>query len=131
MNIVIMGCNEIAVNVAEKMANQQNKISIIDIHEQNFLIIQETENIKTIIGDGTVSGDLELVDISLCDIFIALEPNDNRNILAAQKVKSLYRVPMILCLISDSKKDGIYRKLGFNVISSTSLISDIVLDSIK
>jgi trk system potassium uptake protein TrkA len=131
MNIVIMGCNEIAVNVSEKMANQENKISIIDMHEQNFLIIQETENIKTIIGDGTDSSDLELVNISQSDIFIALEPSDNRNILAAQKVKSLYRVPIILCLISDSKKDGIYRKLGLNVISSTSLISDIVLDSIK
>tara|TARA_B110001454_G_C12708830_1_gene429795 strand:- start:1731 stop:2126 length:396 start_codon:yes stop_codon:yes gene_type:complete len=131
MNIVIMGCNEIAVNVAEKMANQENKISIIDMNEQNFLIIQETENIKTIIGDGTGSSDLELVNISQSDIFIALEPSDNRNILAAQKVKSLYRVPIILCLISDSKKDGIYRKLGLNVISSTSLISDIVLDLIK
>ena len=101
MNIVIMGCNEIAVNVSEKMANQENKISIIDMHEQNFLIIQETENIKTIIGDGTDSSDLELVNISQSDIFIALEPSDNRNILAAQKVKSLYRVPIILCLISD------------------------------
>jgi Trk K+ transport system NAD-binding subunit len=131
MNIVIMGCNEITVNVAEKMANQENKISIIDMNEQNFLIIQETENIKTIIGDGTGSSDLELVNISQSDIFIALEPSDNRNILAAQKVKSLYRVPIILCLISDSKKDGIYRKLGLNVISSTSLISDIVLDLIK
>ena len=54
MNIVIMGCNRIAINVAEKMANKENNISIIDVYADNFLIIDETENIKTIIGDGTV-----------------------------------------------------------------------------
>ncbi|MFL2627980.1 MAG: NAD-binding protein [Dehalococcoidia bacterium] len=131
MNIVIMGCNGIAINVAEKMANKENNISIIDVHADNFLIIDETENIKTIIGDGTVSTDLESVGITESDIFLALEPNDNRNILASQKVKSLYNVKTILCLVSDPKKDGIYRKLGLNVISTTSLISDIVLDSIR
>ena len=131
MNIVIMGCNRIAINVAEKMANKENNISIIDVHADNFLIIDETENIKTIIGDGTVSTDLESVGITESDIFLALEPNDNRNILASQKVKSLYNVKTIVCLVSDPKKDGIYRKLGLNVISTTGLISDIVLDSIR
>ncbi|MBS96888.1 MAG: TrkA family potassium uptake protein [SAR202 cluster bacterium] len=131
MNIVIMGCNLIAVNVAEKMSQKGNHVSIIDVDADNFLIIDETENIKTIIGDGTVSSDLESVGIEGSDIFLALEPNDNRNILAAQKVKSLYNIDTILCLVSDPKKDGIFRKLGLNVISTTSLISDIVLDSIR
>ena len=123
--------NLIAVNVAEKMSQKGNHVSIIDVDADNFLIIDETENIKTIIGDGTVSSDLESVGIEGSDIFLALEPNDNRNILAAQKVKSLYNIDTILCLVSDPKKDGIFRKLGLNVISTTSLISDIVLDSIR
>ena len=93
--------------------------------------IDETENIKTVIGDGTVVADLESVGIQESDIFLALETSDNRNILASQKVKSLYNVKTILCLVSDPKKDGIFRKLGLNVISTTSLISDIVLDSIR
>ena len=131
MNIVIMGCNGIAVNVAEKMAKNDHKITIIDAQADNFLIIEETENITTIIGDGTISNELEGAGIIESDIFLALEPSDNRNILAAQKVKSLYNPKTILCLVSDPKKDGIFRKLGLNVISTTSLISDIVLDSIR
>ena len=131
MNIVIMGCNGIAVNVAEKMAKNDHKITIIDVQADNFLIIEETENITTIIGDGTISNELEGAGIIESDIFLALEPSDNRNILAAQKVKSLYNPKTILCLVSDAKKDGIFRKLGLNVISTTSLISDIVLDSIR
>ena len=59
MNIVIMGCNGIAVNVAEKMAKNDHKITIIDVQADNFLIIEETENITTIIGDGTISNELE------------------------------------------------------------------------
>ena len=131
MNIVIMGCNGIAVNVAEKMAKNDHKITIIDAQPDNFLIIEETENITTIIWDGTISNELEGAGIIESDIFLALEPSDNRNILAAQKVKSLYNPKTILCLVSDPKKDGIFRKLGLNVISTTSLISDIVLDSIR
>ena len=131
MNIVIMGCNGIAVNVAEKMAKNDHKITIIDVQADNFLIIEETENITTIIGDGTISNELEGAGIIESDIFLALEPSDNRNILAAQKVKSLYNPKTIVCLVSDPKKDGIFRKLGLNVISTTSLISDIVLDSIR
>ena len=53
------------------------------------------------------------------------------NVLVNEKVKSLYNPKTILCLVSDPKKDGIFRKLGLNVISTTSLISDIVLDSIR
>ena len=90
MNIVIMGCNGIDVNVAEKMAKNDHKITIIDVQADNFLIIEETENITTIIGDGTISNELEGAGIIESDIFLALEPSDNRNILAAQKVKSLY-----------------------------------------
>ena len=131
MNIIIMGCNGVAVNVAAKMAKKENTITIIDGQADNFLIIDETENIKTVIGDGTVVADLESVGIQESDIFLALETSDNRNILASQKVKSLYNVKTILCLVSDPKKDGIFRKLGLNVISTTSLISDIVLDSIR
>ena len=131
MNIVIMGCNGIAVNIAEKMAKNDHKITIIDVQADNFLIIEETNNITTIIGDGTNSNELEGAGIIESDIFLALEPSDNRNILAAQKVKSLYNPKTILCLVSDPKKDGIFRKLGLNVISTTSLISDIVLDSIR
>ena len=131
MNIVIMGCNGVAVNIAEKMAKNDHKITIIDVQADNFLIIEETENITTIIGDGTISNELEGAGIIESDIFLALEPSDNRNILAAQKVKSLYNPKTILCLVSDPKKDGIFRKLGLNVISTTSLISDIVLDSIR
>ena len=126
-----MGCNGIAVNVAEKMAKNDHKITIIDVQADNFLIIEETENITTIIGDGTISNELEGAGIIESDIFLALEPSDNRNILAAQKVKSLYNPKTILCLVSDPKKDCIFRKLGLNVISTTSLISDIVLDSIR
>ena len=113
------------------MAKKENTITIIDGQADNFLIIDETENIKTVIGDGTVVADLESVGIQESDIFLALETSDNRNILASQKVKSLYNVKTILCLVSDPKKDGIFRKLGLNVISTTSLISDIVLDSIR
>ena len=131
MNIVIMGCNGIAVNVAEKMAKNDHKITIIDVQADNFLVIEETENITTIIGDGTISNELEGAGIIESDTFLALEPSVNRNILAAQKVKSLYNPKTILCLVSDPKKDGIFRKLGLNVISTTSLISDIVLDSIR
>tara|TARA_Y100001936_G_scaffold199225_1_gene200546 strand:+ start:2912 stop:3307 length:396 start_codon:yes stop_codon:yes gene_type:complete len=131
MNIVIMGCNGIAVNIAEKMAKNDHKITIIDVQADNFLIIEETNNITTIIGDGTNSNELEGAGIIESDIFLALEPNDNRNILAVQKVKSLYNPNIVLCLVSDPKKDGIFRKLGLNVISTTSLISDIVLDSIR
>ena len=131
MNIVIMGCNGIAVNVAEKMAKNDHKITIIDVQADNFLIIEETENITTIIGDGTISNELEGAGIIESDIFLALEPSDNRNILAAQKVKSLYNPKTILCLVSDPKKDGIFRKLRLNVICTTFLISDIVLDSIR
>ena len=131
MNIIIMGCNGVAVNVAEKMAKKENTITIIDGQADNFLIIDETENIKTVIGDGTVVADLESVGIQESDIFLALETSDNRNILTSEKVKSLYNVKTILCLVSDPKKDGIFRKLGLNVISTTSLISDIVLDSIR
>ena len=36
-----MGCNGVAVNVAEKMAKKENTITIIDGQADNFLIIEE------------------------------------------------------------------------------------------
>ena len=53
------------------------------------------------------------------DSFVAVTEGDNRNIMAAQIAKQIYKVPRVVCRIYDPIREEAYRKLGLEVFCPT------------
>ncbi|MDZ4242179.1 MAG: NAD-binding protein, partial [Candidatus Omnitrophota bacterium] len=68
--------------------------------------------------------------VEKADIFCALTNSDNINIMASQVAKGLFKIPRVIARVYDPRKAAIYRTLGLDVLSETSLFASMIRDKI-
>jgi trk system potassium uptake protein TrkA len=59
--------------------------------------------------------------IDKADMFLAMTPADNINIMASQIAKDIFNVPRVIARIFDPSREFIYRRLGLRTINPTEL----------
>lgn len=88
MKIVIAGAGEVGSHLAKMLCNEQHDLVIIDDDEKRLMELSNLD-IVPIHGDITSFSALKQCDISKCDLFIAVSPTENANILAATIAKEM------------------------------------------
>lgn len=128
-----MGCERIGILVAASLWKEGHQVRVIDTAPDRFLALppemREEEGI-TFLGDGTQEGDLRAAGIESVDAFLAVSEDDNRNSLAAQKAKYIFKVPRVVCLVQDPARTDIYRAHGIQVVSPTRVAAGLVLETL-
>src|SRR2546421_77118 len=71
-----------------------------------------------IVGCGRVGSQIA-ANIDRADGFVAVTEGDNRNIMASQIAKDLYKVPHVVARIYDPERADAYEKLGLHTICPT------------
>jgi trk system potassium uptake protein TrkA len=121
MNVVIMGCGRIGAQLAVLLDSEGHKVTILDTEPHSFNKLPETFNGTTIIGNGLDGDILRKAGIEKANVFVAVTGGDNKNVMAAQVAKHMFRVPKVICLIYDPSREEIYRNLGLETISPTKI----------
>jgi trk/ktr system potassium uptake protein len=135
MKIVIVGCGRVGANLAILMARdpkQANEVIIIDQNSDAFERLgQEAKSrVTTVIGDGIDEDILRRAGLEGADAFVAVTAGDNRNIMAAQIAKHIFRVPKVICRIYDPIRQATYKQLGLDSISPTVLQAKLLRDAL-
>ena len=81
------------------------------------------------LGDVTIGEDLLEIDIGTADLFIATTGSDSVNALAAQKIKLMYGVNDVICIMSDVSKQKLYESLGIKIVNHTEIAIQSLIDS--
>jgi hypothetical protein len=63
-------------------------------------------------------------------VFAAVTNRDNSNLMAAQIARATFKVPVVLVRIYDPVRGEIYRELGLETISPTTIIADLFYERI-
>ena len=87
-------------------------------------------SIRLVIGDGSGAVALLEAGIEDADVFLALSGDDALNGLAAQKAKTVYRTRRVVCRVKDEGLRELYTSLGITVTSPTTLVSDVILQTV-
>lgn len=125
MNVVIVGCGRVGSHLALQLSQEGHQVTIIDRDPSQFGRAQARGVLtndfpgNVVIGDGTDSELLRRAGIESADAFIAVTEGDNRNIMAAQIAKVVYKVPKVVCRIYDPIRERIYQKLGLQTYCPT------------
>src|SRR5690348_14107145 len=102
MNIVILGCGRVGAALAQLLVGEGHQVKIIDQDSESFNRLgTDFPEGHTVLGNGTDEDVLRRAGISRADAFVAVTNGDNRNILAAQIARDIFRVPKVLCRIYD------------------------------
>ncbi len=93
MNIIICGAGRVGYTISKILIEQNHSITIIDQSSEDIQNINETLDIKGIVGKATSPAILEKANTKDADMIIAVTKNDEINMLICQIAFSLFKVP--------------------------------------
>ncbi len=89
MKIVIAGAGEVGSHLAKLLSREQQEIIVIDENVERLLWLDSNYNLLTLAGSPTSFSTLQQARVGNADLFIAVTPAENSNILACSIAKSL------------------------------------------
>ncbi len=130
MYIVIMGCGRVGSQLAKVLTLERHEVAIIDKNEAAFDRLGSWFTGRTICGIGFDLEVLEEAGTDRADAFVSVTNGDNSNVLGARIAKNTFRVPKVIARIYDPVREGLYRRMGVQTISSTSWAANKVKDMV-
>jgi trk system potassium uptake protein TrkA len=93
MNIIICGAGRVGFAIASILSEQGHSITVIDQSSEDIQKIDDTLDVKAIVGKATYPSILEKANASEADMIIAVTRNDEINMLICQIAFSIFNVP--------------------------------------
>ena len=128
MNIIICGAGRVGFTIAKLLSEQNHSITIIDQSSEDIQKINESLDVKAIVGKATYPSILEKANASDADMIIAVTKNDEINMLICQIAFSIFKIQKKIARIRSQdylnpKFSKVYNKenLPIDVIISPEL----------
>ena len=128
MNVMIMGCGRVGARIAGILDSTGHHVTVLDINAGSFRRLPDTFRGTKAVGNGMDGPLLERAGIRDMDAFIAVTQGDNRNYFASQMAREVYGIKRVLCRIYDPVREEIFREIGLETFSPTSLGAQIMVD---
>ncbi|MDQ6662441.1 MAG: TrkA family potassium uptake protein [Chloroflexota bacterium] len=130
MNVVILGSGRVGAVLATMLDRAGNKVSIIDMSNDSFRRLDPKFAGSTIVGNGVDEEILIRAGIREADAFIAVTNGDNRNIMASQIAKEIFKVKKVICRIYDPIRQKTYNELGLETFCPTTIGAQMLFDAL-
>jgi trk system potassium uptake protein len=130
MKVLIMGCGRTGSQLANMLDAEGHKVTILDTNDLSFRRLPSDFKGTALMGDGINDDTLIKAGIQSVDAFIAVTQKDNRNIMAAQIARHIFKVPKVMLRIYDPLRREIYTKLGFETFSPTIIFAQLLKDNL-
>jgi len=92
MNIIICGAGRVGYTIAKLLSEQNHSITVIDQSSEDIQKINESLDVRAIVGKATYPSVLEKANASEADMIIAVTKNDEINMLICQIAFSIFKV---------------------------------------
>ena len=92
MNIIICGAGRVGFTIAKILSEQGHSITVIDQSSEDIQKIDDSLDVKSIVGKATYPSILEKANASEADMIIAVTRNDEINMLICQISFSIFNV---------------------------------------
>tara|TARA_B100000700_G_scaffold144478_1_gene160618 strand:- start:1485 stop:2870 length:1386 start_codon:yes stop_codon:yes gene_type:complete len=92
MNIIICGAGRVGFTIAKLLSEQGHSITVIDQSSEDIQKINESLDVKAVVGKGTYPSILEKANAADADMIIAVTRNDEINMLICQIAYSIFNI---------------------------------------
>ena len=126
-----MGCGRVGAQLAGLLDADGHEITILDTDAYSFRRLSPDFGGTALIGNGIDVEALKRAGIEKADAFVALTQGDNRNVMATQIAKRIFKVPKTICRIYDPLRQELYNTLGIETFSPTTIFAQLVKEKIE
>ena len=112
MNIIICGAGMVGFSISKQLQAQGHSITVIDQSSEDIKKINDTQDVKGIVGRATFPSVLENAGAKDADMIIAVTRNDEINMIVCQVASSLFNISKKIARIrSQEFLEGKWSKL--------------------
>jgi trk system potassium uptake protein len=124
MRVVICGAGQVGYGIAERLAAEQNDVSVIDMSPQLIHVLRDTLDVRGFVGHGAYPDTLVQAGIEQAEMLIAVTLHDEVNMVACQVAHSLFNVPTKIARI---RAQSYLKPHWSDLFSSNHLPIDVVI----
>lgn len=128
MYIVIVGGGKLGAYLATTLLRSDNQVAIVDEEEDVATRLSEQLGGSCLVihGDGCSTTVQEDAGTATADVFVAATGQDEDNLAACEIASRVYDVPRCIARVNSPKNLRIFRRLGIESVSATSLIARMI-----
>lgn len=93
MRVIICGAGQVGYGIAERLAAEQNDVSVIDTSADLIRSVRDNLDVRGFVGHGSHPEMLQKAGAQEADMIIAVTLHDEVNMVACQVAHSLFNVP--------------------------------------
>jgi trk system potassium uptake protein TrkA len=131
MKVVIMGCGRVGSRLAGLLDIEGHSVTILDIDDYSFRRLPPDFGGTALVGNGTDEESLKKAGIEEADAFVALTQGDNRNVMASQIAKNIFKVPRVICRTYDPLRRELFGSLGIETFSPTTIFAQMLKEKLE
>jgi trk system potassium uptake protein TrkA len=129
MRYLIVGCGRVGSTLA-KLLVPDHDVVVVDENPAAFKRLGARFGGGVEVGTGIDYDVLKRAGAERADGFVAVTDGDNRNVMAALIAQRMFRIPKIVARIYDPPRGQLYRDLGIETFSPTTLGAQIIRDAL-
>ena len=128
MYIVIAGGGKIGEYLASVLLQSGNEVAIIEesLSTADRLSVALQGRYLVIHGDGCDSKYQEDAGVRHADVFVATTGQDDDNLVSCEIAQRVFNVPRCIARVNNPKNLRIFREVGIECVSSTTLIANLI-----
>jgi trk system potassium uptake protein TrkA len=124
MRVVICGAGQVGYGIAERLAAEENDVSVIDTSPQLVQAIRDTLDVRGFVGHGAYPDVLVQAGIEQADMIIAVTLHDEVNIVACEVAQALFNVPTKIARI---RSQAYLQPHWSDLFSSSHMAIDVII----
>jgi len=129
MRYLIVGCGRVGSTLAKLLVTEHDVV-VVDENPGAFKRLGARFGGGVEVGTGIDYDVLKRAGAEKADGFVAVTDGDNRNVMAALIAQRMFRIPKIVARIYDPPRGQLYRDLGIETFSPTTLGAQIIRDAL-
>src|SRR6202166_1047020 len=131
MKHVIVGCGRVGSQLAKLLAAEGHDVVVIDENPAAFKRLGVRFPGRVEVGTGIDYDVLKRAGAADPDGFVAVTDGDNRNVMAALIAQRMFGIKKIVARIYDPPRGQLYRELGIETGSPTTIGAQIIRDRLQ
>ncbi len=133
MYIVISGGGKVGSYLGRTLSEKGHSIAVIEKRPE--ILAKMAEELPTTVllieGDGCNLTHQTDAGVARADVFVAVTGEDEDNLVSCQLARSRFAVKRTIARVNNPKNERIFRVLGIEGISSTSIISRLIEEEMR
>jgi trk system potassium uptake protein len=131
MRYLIVGCGRVGSTLAKLLVADKHDVVVVDENPAAFKRLGNRFGGQVEVGTGIDYDVLKRAGAERADGFVAVTDGDNRNVMAALIAQKMFRIPKIVARIYDPPRGQLYRELGIETFSPTTIGAQTIRDRLQ